>query len=238
MATAEEIFPYIYAIPGGYVNMFLLAEEDGLTLIDSGLKGADKKIWKAVKEVGRKPSEMKHVLVTHHHADHCGALAAIKGASEATTYIHPVDAPIMAGEQPRPNPNPHSIAGRILGPLVTRLPANNPPPVAADKLINDGDVLPIGGGIEVIHTPGHTMGHVSFYIEGHGGILFAGDAAANMMGRIGKPMLMFTEDMNAVKESMRKLAKLEFNTACFGHGSVLKGGANLAFRRYVEKMAK
>ncbi|HUF54135.1 MAG TPA: MBL fold metallo-hydrolase [Dehalococcoidia bacterium] len=238
MAAAEEIFPYIYAIPGSYVNMFLLAEADGLTLIDSGLKGADRKVWKAVKEVGRKPGELKHVLVTHHHADHCGALAAVKTASQATTYIHPIDAPIMAGEQPRPRPNPGSIAGKVAGPLLTRLPANNPTPVTADELVNDGDVLPMGGGICVIHTPGHTMGHVSFYLKGHGGILFTGDAAAHMMGRLGKPALIFTEDMAAAKESMRKLAALEFNTACFGHGSVLKGGANLAFRRYVEKMAQ
>ena len=49
---------------------------------------------------------------------------------------------------------------------------------------------------------------------------------------------MFTEDMDEVKKSMRKLAELDFDTACFGHGKVLKGKANVAFRQYVEKMAK
>jgi glyoxylase-like metal-dependent hydrolase (beta-lactamase superfamily II) len=218
--------------------MFLLADPDGLTLIDSGLKGNERKVWRAVREVGRKPNDLAHVLVTHHHADHCGALAAIKQASGAAAYVHPLDAPIVAGEQKRPAANPGSIAGRMIGPLVSRLPANNPPPVKADTLVNDGDVLPMGGGVRVIHTPGHTMGHVSYYVEGHGGILFAGDAAGALFGRVGKPMLMFTEDMAQAKASMRKLAELEFNTACFGHGSVIKGGANLQFRRYVEKMAK
>ena len=75
-------------------------------------------------------------------------------------------------------------------------------------------------------------------VEDHGGVLCVGDAAANLLGRFGKPLLMFTEDMGDVKKSMQKLASLEFDTACFGHGRILKGKANLAFRRYVEKMAE
>ena len=48
----------------------------------------------------------------------------------------------------------------------------------------------------------------------------------------------YTEDMDEARASMRELAEMEFDTACFGHGRVLKGKANLAFRRYVEKMAR
>ncbi|MCH8052184.1 MAG: MBL fold metallo-hydrolase [Chloroflexi bacterium] len=238
MAAIEEIFPHIYAVPLGYVNAFMLEEENGLTLIDAGLRGNERKLWKAVREIGRKPSDVHHVLVTHHHADHVGSLAAVKKASGAEAYVHPLDAPVVAGEKPRPAANRASIIGRLLGRMILRLPANKPTPVPADHEINDGDELAIGGGVRVIHTPGHTAGHVSFFVERHGGVLFVGDAAANMMGRFGKPLLMFTEDMDEVGKSMRKLAALEFDTACFGHGRVLKGKANLAFRRYVEKMAQ
>jgi glyoxylase-like metal-dependent hydrolase (beta-lactamase superfamily II) len=238
MSAIEEIFPHIYAVPLGYVNAFLLAEEDGLTLIDAGLRGNERKIWQAIGAIDRGRGDVRQVLVTHHHADHVGSLAAIKEASGAEAYVHPLDAPIVAGEKPRPAANRGSMAGRLLGGMIMRLPANKPAPVAADHEINDGDVLPIGGGVRVIHTPGHTAGHVSFFVEGHGGVLFAGDAAGNAFGRIGKPLLMFTEDMDEAKASMRKLAELEFDTACFGHGRVLKGKANLAFRRYVEKMAR
>ncbi len=238
MPAYEEIFPFIYALPLGYVNAFLMAEEDGLTLIDSGLPGHDRRIGKAIGEMGRKRSELRHILITHHHADHCGGSARLKSASSATVYAHPIDAPIIAGETPRPGPNPSSVTGRILGPLITRLPQNHPEATAVDQHVNDGDVLSIAGGVKVFHTPGHTMGSVSFLAEGHGGVLFAGDAAAHMFGRLGKPMLLFTEDVDAVRESMRKLAALEFDTACFGHGGVVKGKANAEFRRYVEKMAK
>jgi glyoxylase-like metal-dependent hydrolase (beta-lactamase superfamily II) len=104
--------------------------------------------------------------------------------------------------------------------------------------VEDGDVVPAGGGVKVIATPGHTLGHVSYFVEGHGGVLFAGDAAGHLFGRIGKPALIFTEDMALARESMRKLAAMEFETACFGHGTVLKGRANVEFRRYVERMSK
>ena len=238
MAAIEEIFPHIYALPLGYVNAFMLEEENGLTLIDAGLRGNERRLWKAIARINRKPSDVDHILVTHHHADHVGSLAAVKQASGAEAYVHPLDAPIVAGERPRPAANGASITGRLFGRMILRLPQNNPEPVLADHAINDGDELPIGGGVRAIHTPGHTAGHVSFFVEGNGGVLFAGDAAANMLGRLGKPLLMFTEDMEQVKESMQKLAELEFDTACFGHGRVLKGKANLAFRRYVEKMAQ
>jgi glyoxylase-like metal-dependent hydrolase (beta-lactamase superfamily II) len=238
MAAAEEIFPFIYAIPLGYVNAFMLAEEDGLTLIDAGLKGNDRRIARAVRQIGRKPEDLRDILITHHHADHVGALAALIEKSGAKAWVHPLDAPIVAGEERRPPANPSSIAGRILGPLIERLPQNNPPPAKPTAEVNDGDIVPVGGGVKVIATPGHTMGHVSYLVEGHGGILFAGDAAAHMFGRLGKPIGMFTENMAMAKDSIRKLAALEFETACFGHGSVVKGRANLEFRRYVERLSR
>ncbi len=64
------------------------------------------------------------------------------------------------------------------------------------------------------------------------------DAAGNLFGRLGPPLGMYTEDMVQVKTSLRKIAELEFDAACFGHGGVLKGKASAAFRRYVEKMAR
>jgi glyoxylase-like metal-dependent hydrolase (beta-lactamase superfamily II) len=238
MPRAEEIFPFIYALPLGYVNAFLIAEEDGLTLVDSGLNSSEKKIRGALAEIQRPVTDLRNILITHHHADHVGSLASLKAESGARAYVHPLDAPIVAGEKPRPPANRASVMGRVLGPLIMRMRANNPAPATADSAVNDGDEVPVAGGVKVVHTPGHTAGHVSYLVPGHGGILFAGDAAGHMFGRLGKPIGMFTEDWDAAKASIRKLAELEFDTACFGHGGVLKGKANAAFRRYVEKMGK
>jgi glyoxylase-like metal-dependent hydrolase (beta-lactamase superfamily II) len=92
MPLLEEIFPFVYALPGGYVNVFLIAEEDGLTVIDSGLKGSDRRIVRAIRELGRKPEEIRTLLITHHHADHVGSLAALLGSSGAVAWAHPLDA--------------------------------------------------------------------------------------------------------------------------------------------------
>jgi len=233
----EEIAPFVYALPGGYVNSFLIAEEDGITLIDSGLKGNDRKIVRAIHQLGRKPEEIRTLLITHHHADHVGSLAALLASSGAAAWAHPLDAPIIAGEKPRPHANKSSMLGLVLGPIVSRLPQNNPPPARPNHDATEGAIIPVAG-MQVIHTPGHTMGHVSYLMPGHGGVLFAGDAAGYVFGRLGKPVLIFTEDMVAAKESIRKLAALEFDTACFGHGGVLKGKASVEFRRYVERRAR
>lgn len=109
--------------------------------------------------------------------------------------------------------------------------------VAVQRPVEDGAEIPAAGGMTVVHTPGHTAGHVSFLKPG-GGVLFTGDAAGNMFGRIGLPFGMFTEDMEQARASMRRLAALEFDAACFGHGGTITGKAHAAFRRWVEKQAR
>jgi glyoxylase-like metal-dependent hydrolase (beta-lactamase superfamily II) len=106
-----------------------------------------------------------------------------------------------------------------------------------DEEIDDDQELPIAGGVRVLHTPGHTAGHVSLWVPSKR-LLFAGDAASNLFGRIRPPFGMFTEDMVRAKESMRRLAELDFETACFGHGGVLRGRDTLRFHRFVERLGR
>ncbi len=239
--AVEEIFPFVYGIGMGYVNAFLLAEEDGITLIDSGLPNRKATIMGALNRLGRQAEDLKHIAITHHHVDHAGSLAALVEATGATVYVHPADAPIVRGERPAPGPNPKSILGKIVQPLIGLPPLRSMytlSPAQVDHEVQDGEELPVAGGLKAVHTPGHTAGHLAYLMPGHGGVLFAGDAAGNMFGRLGPPLGMYTEDMAQAKESIRRLAELEFDTACFGHGRVLKGRANAAFRGLVEKLAR
>ncbi|OGO49348.1 MAG: hypothetical protein A2148_00110 [Chloroflexi bacterium RBG_16_68_14] len=235
----EEIFPFIYGVRVLYVNAFLLAEDEGITLIDSGLANRKETFLRALSEIKRSPEELKHIVLTHHHTDHTGNLAALVEASGAEVRVHPLDAPIVRGEKPVPGANPKSIVSKMLWPLVGRLSVyNRLAPARVDHEVTDGQELPMAGGMKAVHTPGHTAGHMCYLLERHGGILFVGDAAGNVFGRLGPPLAMSTEDMGQAKESIRKLAELEFDVACFGHGRVLKGKANAAFRRLVEKMTR
>ncbi|MCH8921449.1 MAG: MBL fold metallo-hydrolase [Chloroflexi bacterium] len=231
----EEIVSGVYGIGMGYVNAFLIVGEDGLTLVDSGLAKKKDSILSAVAGAGRQPADLRHILITHHHIDHIGSLAALKEATGAKCYVHPADSPIVRGDEPQPGPNPGSLLGKLAGPLISRLspPA---PPTHVDVEVGDGEELPLAGGIKAVHTPGHTPGHLSFLLPSKN-VLFVGDAAANML-RLGLPIGMFTADREQAKESIGKLAALEFDVACFGHGRVLKGEANLRFRRLAEKLAR
>jgi glyoxylase-like metal-dependent hydrolase (beta-lactamase superfamily II) len=231
----EEIVSGVYGIGMGYVNAFFIVGEDGLTLVDSGLAKKKDTILGAVAGAGRQPADLRHILITHHHIDHIGSLAALKEATGAKCYVHPADSPIVRGDEPQPGPNPGSLLGKLAGPLISRMspPA---PPADVDVEVEDGEELPLAGGIKAVHTPGHTPGHLSFLLPSKN-VLFVGDAAANML-RLGLPIGMFTADREQAKESIGKLAALEFDVACFGHGRVLKGKANLRFRRLVEKLAR
>ena len=233
--AVEEIVSGVYGIGMGYVNAFFIVGEDGLTLVDSGLAKKKDTILGAVAGAGRQPADLRHILITHHHIDHIGSLAALKEATGAKCYVHPADSPIVRGDEPQPGPNPASLLGKLAGPLLSRMspPA---PPAAVDVEVGDGEELPLAGGIKAVHTPGHTPGHLSFLLPSKN-VLFVGDAAANML-RLGLPIGMFTADREQAKESIGKLAALEFDVACFGHGRVLKGEANLRFRRLVEKLAR
>jgi len=234
--AVEEIAPGVHAIGMRYVNAFLIAGEDGLTLVDSGLPKKKRTILSALARMGKQPADLKHVLITHHHIDHMGSLGDVMEATGARSYVHPLDSPIVRGDEPQPGPNPKSLLGIFAGPLIARFgPA--PTTAAVDVEVADGEELAIAGGIRAVHTPGHTPGHLAFLLARDGGVLFAGDAAANMV-RLGLPIGMFTADRQQAKESIGKLAALEFEVACFGHGRVLKGAANLKFRRLAEKLAR
>ncbi len=234
---AEEIVSGVYGIgmAMGYVNAFLVIGEDGLVLVDSGLAGRLDTILGAVAGTGGQSADLKHILITHHHVDHIGSLAGLKEATGAKCYVHPADSPIVRGEEPQPGPNPESLLGKLVGPIMSRM-SSTPPATAVDVEVADGEELPLAGGIKAVHTPGHTPGHLSFLLPSKK-LLFVGDAAANML-RLGTPLGMFTADRQQAKESIRKLAGLEFDIACFGHGRVLKGEANLRFRRLAEKLAR
>ncbi len=238
--AAEEIVSGVYGIRMTYVNAFLVLGEDGLALVDSGLAGRVDTILGAVAGTGRQPADLKHILITHHHVDHIGSLADLKEATGAKCYVHPADSPIVRGEEPQPGPNPDSLLGKLVGPILSRM-SSTPPTTAVDVEVADGEELPLAGGIKAVHTPGHTRGHLSFLL-GSKKVLFVGDAAGNLLGRLGPPFGLLlgthTEDVAQAKESIRKLAALEFDVACFGHGRVLKGEANLRFRRLAEKLAR
>ena len=108
------------------------------------------------------------------------------------------------------------------------LPEVAPPCHVATGLL-DGDVLDFGGGAEILAIPGHTEGSIAIHLPRHG-VLFTGDTIAN----VGTVMLgTFNQDRARTVASFRRLADLDVETACFGHGEPIPSGAGPASVRWL-----
>lgn len=217
----QQIFPGVYETTIGPVNVALIEDKDGWTLFDTGYTGQEQKLLDELTAFGKKPSDIKRIVVSHTHPDHAGGLAGIKKATGATVYMQPYEADIVRGTRPmvRSTPSPGLISF-IMFNMFIKNSAPYVPPTEIEHEFNDNDVLPIGGGLRVIHTPGHSAGHSSFMLERDGGLLMAADVCANMMG-LG-PSVVY-DDHAEGRRSLAKLAKLKFHTVNFGHGKPLSG---------------
>lgn len=76
--SVKSIFPGVYMLTLGPVNLYFIEDDHRLALIDTGYENSEDKILAATKELGRQPEDIKHIIVTHCHPDHAGSLAALK----------------------------------------------------------------------------------------------------------------------------------------------------------------
>jgi glyoxylase-like metal-dependent hydrolase (beta-lactamase superfamily II) len=225
-----QIAEGVYRIEGLTMGRaYLAVEADRVTLIDTGLPGRTERVLRAVEAAGQKAENIRQIVITHHHGDHVGSLAELADRTGAQVMVHALDAPVVRGDQPSPGPT----TGGLLKPLLRQM--NRPVPLArVDRELADGDEIDCLGGMRVVHTPGHTPGSISLY-SAKRRILFTGDAVANVFG-LRPPIGWFTEDMAQAKESIRKLADLDFEVACFGHGRPLDKDASLRLLRFADRL--
>lgn len=215
-----ELLPAIHHIPGVTCNVYLIVEPDGLTLIDTGLPGSSKRVVAYLRGLGRDIGDVRRILLTHQHVDHVGNAAQL-AASGAEVVAHPTDAPAIAGTAPRELPKwPLRPVFQLA--LLPRLRS-----VTVTRLVRAGEVVPVlpeEGGLQVVETPGHTLGQIAFYLPGRR-LLFAGDAYNHAGTRIAAPPAMFTTDMPLALRSLASLAALDIDASLPGHGEPMVTGA-------------
>lgn len=227
----DEVVPGVHRIGLGVVNAYLLRAEDGVTLIDTGMGATRPLLLRAIAALGHGVRDIRRILVTHAHPDHTGALAWLKRASGARVYMHPDDAALVRqGRSLHPGlrPPPRHLY-TVAVPLALWAIPRRVEAVEADQPVRDGDRLEVAGGMRVVGFPGHSAGQVGYLWERHGGVLFAGDPAANLLGRL--DVAIVYEDHAQGMRDLVTLASLRYETVCFGHGPPIVGGASAAVRR-------
>lgn len=226
-----EIIPNVHLIPGVRgVNIYLLLGST-LTLIDAGMPGGDGAILGYIDSLGLAATDLARIVITHHHLDHVGGAAALKQRAPSLLLAHPADAPFISGEQPAPPPN-----GAIMR-LLFRLPLMpRAKPAPVDATLHDGDHLDLLGGATVVHVPGHTPGSIALHFPSER-LLICGDTISHRGGRLGPPPKIFTADMGQAIASLRRMAALEFDVLCPGHGSPIVGSAGEQVRAMVRDLA-
>jgi len=210
----------VWRIPtsvGDLVNAVAFRDADGtVTLVDPGLRVrfARRKLWAGLRAIGVAPADVRRVVVTHAHVDHAGGLAALVRQSGAEVLAHEREAVYL-----RDGRTPRMQRGR---------PRSFPSVIVGEEFL-DGSVLP--GGLRVVHTPGHTPGHVSLLHEPTG-VLVTGDALFNVRGIRYSPGWMCT-DPELNRKSADTLGELDFEVVAFMHGPEVRQGARAAVRAFL-----
>ncbi|HXH96507.1 MAG TPA: MBL fold metallo-hydrolase [Gaiellaceae bacterium] len=193
-----------------FVNAFLVREDDGLTLVDASAGGGADALIAAAEQAG---GAIRRIALTHGHGDHVGSLDALKERlGDSVEVLMPeLDARIHAGEK--------VVEGKLPGswPKLRTTP---------DVRLAAGDRV---GSLEVVETPGHSPGHVSF-LDTRDGSVIAGDVFTSYGGlavsshfHLRFPFAaMATWDKAGDLESARTLRALDPSLLVVGHGSAVR----------------
>jgi glyoxylase-like metal-dependent hydrolase (beta-lactamase superfamily II) len=220
----KEIADNVFQIEGLRIsNVYVLVDGDALTLVDTGSAGDADRIITDIQGAGYDPAAVTSILITHAHGDHIGGLKTLVQRLNPDVIAHRDETSYVERKASIPSSNPIL---RALSWVSERLPRGKDDGVKVTRELEERETLDLLGGLQVIHTPGHTPGNLCLY-QADRGILFTGDLIFNgdpFTGRGGLryPPRLFSLDPKQVKQSAQKLADMEVRILCPGHGAVVR----------------
>lgn len=211
-SIAEEVWQ-LPLVPRNGINAYLIGD----VLVDTGIKQSAGKIARMLE--GRTVSA---IALTHAHGDHAGAMERLAAQFGVPVWCGAADR--EAAESGRLVLSP-TLSRPGLTAVANAAAGFDGTPVA--RTLSEGDSLT--AGFTVLHTPGHSPGHVSFWRETDR-TLICGDVFFNLhvlttVPGLRQPPDLFTPDPARNRESERRLAALEPASVGFGHGPVLSDDA-------------
>jgi glyoxylase-like metal-dependent hydrolase (beta-lactamase superfamily II) len=204
----------------------LLWDSNGATLVDTGMPGQLDAIRRGIENAGVDFQSINRIVLTHQDIDHIGGLPEILRAhgGKVEVLAHEEDKPYIEGDKPLIKMNHERLAQMMEGlPESQRQPLERifsaPPSGKVNRTLRDGEQLPFHGGIEVIHTPGHTPGHLSLFVK-KARVLIAGDELRVEKGELVGPSERATPDMEKANASLRKLTGYPIDYVLCYHGGL------------------
>lgn len=214
------------------INPTLLYDDNAVILVDAGYPGLLSEFKETIEKAGVSFGRLNMIILTHHDIDHIGSVNSIKKelSNSVTVLAHEQEAAYVDGSK-----TPIKLAQleanfdslpKAMKELYEKFKVGFQNSKAdVDKILVDNEELPYCNGISVIHTPGHTLGHISLYLK-QSKILIAGDA---LEVRDGKLMLIspqFSFDSELSIKSLKKLMQYDIETVICYHGGVYNNKVN------------
>ena len=222
----------------------LIWDDKDMVLVDTGFPGQLKDFWEAVDKAGLSFERINRIILTHQDIDHVGSLASIvkELGGNAEVIAHEAEKPYITGEKApvklaQLEENKDSLPDDKKG-FYEMLKAGFAESAAnVDRTVTDGEVLPYCGGMEVIHTPGHTPGHICLYHR-DSKTLIAGDEMNIQDGRLTGPSPRNCSDLDEAVRSLQQLTRYDIrNIVCY-HSGLYRDQANEAMLELVGSIGK
>ena len=222
----------------------LIWDDNNMILFDAGLPGSIKTIKDEVTKTGLSFNKINQIIVTHTDIDHIGGIPDIQDELDHPVVVmaHKDDIPFIEGEKKFNKITPERMAQ--LQEKIKSMPEDqsrpiikmlqDPPKSKVDKVLEDGLELPYCGGITVIHTPGHTPGHICLYLK-NSKILIAGDLLHIVDGELRGPYPHNTPDMESAIDSIKKFSNYDIEKIVCYHSGLYTSNTNQKLAELAEK---
>jgi glyoxylase-like metal-dependent hydrolase (beta-lactamase superfamily II) len=224
----------LHRIGSDLVNVYLIADDTGVTIVDAGLPGQWDELEPELAAMGRSLADVRGVALTHGDTDHIGFAERIRRDHGVPIFVHQLDAPRARGEVKK-----EIKWGKVnVGPLMKflwysgRRGGMSITPVAEVGTFVDDQVLDLPGKPMVVHIPGHTPGSVAFHVASVDAV-FVGDAMTTghvLTGAVGPQPAPFTLDPEQALASLARLEGLGATWVLPGHGAAWDGSIAEAVR--------
>lgn len=220
------------------VNWYLVADDSGVTMVDSGCQGFAPQLDAGLELLGRSREDLRAIVLTHGDGDHVGVAAKMQKDGDRTPiHLNPADRYLVEKHRKK---NEDPMLPLLVRPGTWRLFAHftrygalNQPKIERTVDLAPSESLDVPGQPRVIHTPGHTEGHMTFHFADHGA-LFVGDTICTwhpISGERGPQLMAFNVSSAEALESLARYEALDADLLLFGHGEPWSEGPAAAVER-------